>query len=380
MRKFGLALVTLILFASLLALAFSTSSNIAFTHKERVESWLNDSNLYGAFVENAIDQAERTAGTDQSGGVSLSDAAVRQAAESAFSAQALQKDVNTFLDSNYAWLEGKTNTPSFNIDLTGAKQNFAEQVGGYVKTYLAGLPVCTPAQLAQLNPQTTDPLTLNCRPDGIDPNAEGTEVTQQIESSTAFLSNPVVTAANINPEGDVQNNGQPYYQRFSNLPTAYQRAKTTPWIAGILVVLSTIGTFFLASRRRNGLKIISAVLAAAGVIMLLTKLVSDQLFKALENHVFNDTTVGQLQKALTNFFHQAESQLVKVDMWFGIAYLVIALLLVAGLLITKQRKIRSPFADEKSLRRAPSPAPAPKPSDPPKPSAPKRPKPPRLVQ
>lgn len=386
MRKFGVGVCALILFISLLALAFSTSSNIAFTHPKKIETWLNESNLYGAFVENAIDQAERTAGTDQSGGISLSDAAVKHAAEAAFSADVLQKNVNVFIDSNYAWLEGKTATPNFTIDLTEAKESFAQRVGDYVKTYLSGLPVCSDAQLAQLNPQTTDPLTLQCRPAVLDPATEGAAVTQQITSSTQFLSTPVITANNINPNGSVQDNGQPYYKRFSSLPQMYQASLWFPWIAALITLLSAIGVLFLAARKRVGMKILAIVLAAAGFIMVLLKLASDQVFRQAENHIFNVSTVGELQKALTSFFHLAENQLVKVDMWFGIGYWVVALILLAALLLSRPRKMRpilarlgakSPTASQPEPETPGQPSPAPKTSPGTKP---KRPKPPRLIQ
>lgn len=384
MRKFGVVVFSLVLFVSLLALAFSTSSNIAFTHPSKLEKWLNDSNLYGAFVENAIDQAEQTAGTDQSGGISLSDTAVKQAAESSFSSAALQKDVNTVLNSNYAWLNGKTSKPNFSVDLSGAKQNFAQKVGDYIKTYLATRPACTAAQAAQINPQTADPLTLNCLPPGVDPATVSTQVTEQIANSTEFLSNPVVTAANVNPNGSIGTPAQPYYQKFSSVPSAYRKATKIPWIAGALVIISLLAVIFIASRKRKGVKVIAVILALAGLVMVLTKFVSDQAFHSLEKHAFNASTVGELQKALTVFLRHAEDQLVKVDLWFGIGYLLLALVLLAILIITRKRGLRMPKRLQSAIPAADSePEPvAPKSSNntsaAPKP--PRAKKPPRLVQ
>lgn len=389
MRKFGVGLCVFILFMSLLVFTTSTSLNIAFTHPSKVEKWLNDSNLYGAFVENAIDQAERTAGTDQSGGISLSDAAVRQAAESAFSAQVLQNNVNTVIDSNYAWLQGKSDTPNFRVNLADAKQSFAQQVGEYVKTYLAGLSACSAAQLAQLNPETTDPLTLQCRPPTIDPATEGAAVTHQIANSTQFLSNPIITANSVNPNGSLQDNGQPYYERFSSLPKTYQMSTILPWVSGVVVLLSAAGILFLAARKRSGMKIIAAVLTIAGIIMILLKFAADAAFHQAENHIFNTATIGQLQKSLTTFFHLAENQLVKVDALFGIAYLVLALILVAILLISRPRKMRPLLARLSNMKtipavnktdRIPPSGPATNTAPGAEPGKPKRPKPPRLIQ
>ncbi|HET7060368.1 MAG TPA: SGNH/GDSL hydrolase family protein [Candidatus Saccharimonadales bacterium] len=386
MRKFGVVVFSLILFISLLALAFSTSSNIAFTNPHKLQGWLNDSNLYGAFVESAIDQAEQTAGTDQSGGISLSDTAVKQAAESSFSSHALNQDVNTFLNSNYAWLNSKASKPNFSIDLTGAKQDFAQKVGNYVKTYLTGLPACTAAQTAQINLQTADPLTLSCRPAGVDPATVGSQVTGQISTSTEFLSDPVVTAANVNPNGSINSPAQPYYQRFSALPGIYQSATKIPWVAGVLALLSLIAVIFIAPRKRKGLKAIVIVLALSGLVMIATKLVSNQAFNSIKKHAFNASTVGELQKALTVFLRHAENQLVKVDLWFGIGYLLLALALVAALIITRQRGLRIPKPLQSAVpTEGPAAAPLPKENNTPptlaKPAPrPRRPKPPRLVQ
>ena len=378
MRKFGVAVFCLVLFTSLLVLAFSTSSNIAFTHPKKIETWLSQSGLYGSFVDTAIEQADKTAGNDQSGGVSLSDTAVKQAAESAFSPQLMQHNVNMFLDSNYAWLEGKTTKPQFTIDLTAAKSDFAARVGKYVKTYLSTLPACTPAQTAKIDLSTADPLTLDCRPPGLDPATEGTMVAQQIESNGDFLSNTVITADTFNTKGSDQ--GAPYYQKYISAPQAYKFGKIIPWITGALAVLSAVLIYFLASRHRKGIKVIGITLAVAGAILVMTKFISDQVFRTVERHLFNQASVGQLQKSLTTFLHYVENQLTKVDLWFGIGYLVLAAILIGALVITRQRGLRIPKplqaltpSDGPDAPESSSPAPKPAPS-------PRGPKPPRLVQ
>ncbi len=340
MRKFGVVIFSLILFVSLLALAFSTSTNSALTNPRKIETWLGQSGFYDSFVDTAINQANKTAGNDQDGGVSLSDAAVKQAAESTFSSQLIQKNTRVFLDSNYAWLRGKTDKPAFTIDLTSAKASFAQKVGKYVTTYLSTLPACTPSQTAQINLSSIDPLTLQCRPTGLDPKTEGALVTEQIESNGNFLSNPVITAKTFNTQGETD--ATPYYQKLASAPKMYQTAVKVPWIAGILTILSSIGVLFLAVRKRKGFKVIGVLLAISGLTLVLTRLVSDQIFKAVEGNIFNQASVGSLQKSLTGFLHHVESQIVKVDFWFGIAYLLLALVILALLIGTRQRGLRMP--------------------------------------
>jgi hypothetical protein len=387
MRKFGVVVFCLVLFVSLLSLAFSTSSSLAFTHPKKIEKWLSQSGLYGSFVDTAIEQADKTAGDDQSGGVSLSDAAVKHHAQTAFSPQLIQRNVNLFIDSNYAWLDGKTAKPQFKVDLTSAKASFAERVGNYVRTYLSHLPACTPAQQAKIDLSTVDPLTLNCRPTGLDPVAEGKLVAQQMESNGDFLGNTVITADTFGSKGDMQTT--PYYVKYASAPQAYKFGKIVPWVAGALTLLSSAAIYFLAARRRKGVKIIGITLATAGIILVLTKFISDQAFRTLERHIFNQSSIGNLQKSLTTSLHYAENQLTKIDLWFGIGYLVLAALLICTLIITRQRGLRIPkplqaIMPSDSPEQAPTAPVAPTDSNntrAPKPAVkPRRPKPPRLVQ
>lgn len=390
MRTFGVIVFSVILFVGLLVFAFSTSSNSTFTNRHKVEAWLGDSNLYGAFVENAINQADQTAGTDQSGGVSLSDTAVKQAAEQSFSSTVLENDVSVFLNANYAWLKGQTGKPAFRVDLSSAKQNFANKVGVYVTTYLKGLPACTAAQSANINTQTADPLALQCLPHGLNPHSVGTEVTQQIATSTQFLSSSVITADNINP-GSTDLQMKPYYQRFSTLPSLYQLAVKIPWVAAVVSLLSLVAVIWVSRNKRKGIKVVAIIFALAGLVMVLTKLMMDHVFSVAEKHIFNSSSVGQLQKALTVFMHHAETQLVRVDLWFGVGYLMAALALVLALVFTRKRGLRipkplqnlmpsdnapegeggsqAPEAEDETETARPKPTPKPRP-----------PRPPRLVQ
>jgi hypothetical protein len=335
MRKFGVFLFSVILFVSLLGLALSTSSNLAFTHPDKVKSWLNQSNLYGSFVDNAIHQAQQTAGGNQTSNISLNDTAVQQIARSTFSSRLLGNDVSTFVNSNYAWLQGKTATPDFRIDLTSAKQTFGDKVGDYVQTYLTNLPVCTDAQLLEINSATTDPLTLTCRPAGVIPSEVASQVTDDIANSSAFLSNPVITASNLDPQGDTET--MPYYQNLSGLPKVYQFGVKIPLIAAIATLASLVGVIFIAKRHRNGLRAAAIVLALAGIVLVVTKFLASTVFNKIQHQAFNNNDIGEVQKALTAFTHHVQDQVVKVDLWFGIGYLVLAAIILLILRGTRQR-------------------------------------------
>ena len=390
LRKFVLLLLSLALLIALVGGAVSTSSNIAFTHPDKLEAWLDQSHFYDHFINNAIDQAQKSAiNSSGAGQVSLSDPAVKAAAQTAFSPQLLKQDVNTILNSNYAWLQGKTSSPDFKINLTSVKQSFADAAGKAVETHLTGLPACTAAQLQQLaassqNVQSVDPLSLPCLPPGVNPQTEAAQVSQDILNNDNFLSgHTVITASSINPNGSSQS--KPYYVKLSRAPTLYRASVALPWVYAVLAVISLLGVIFLAPTKRRGFRRFGVVLFEAGIILVAVKFAADQVLPHVETKVFNAANVGPLQQSLTNFIHLVESQLTKVDLWFGIAYLVLAVIILVYLLATRNRTPKAVKATPTPQSEAPKVAPVakPRPASPTpgaRPARPARPKPPRLIQ
>jgi hypothetical protein len=334
-----------------------------------------------------VEQGQKSVGSTQDAGVtSLSDSAVQDAAKSAFSQQIVQSNINKFIESNYAWLEGKTATPDFVINLTSAKQSFAEQVGAYVTTHLANLPACT--DLATAQAQAADPLNATCRPPSVDPKAAGTEVTQQIASSDELLSNPVLTAQNINPEPAAQKD--PYYEKLAHLPKAYQLSQKLPYIFAGLALLSAIVLALLYSPRRKGVRLVGIMFAIAGAILVIFKFTSDIAFRRLEDRIFNPSSTGELQRSLTSFAHQIENTAIKIDFLFGILFLLIALIILLTLRFRKGSDTTppndpTPPQEPAQQTTAKTPAAAARmrtarPAKPDKPLPPPRTKPPRLIQ
>lgn len=386
LRKGTVHLLSLVLLLALVGGALATGFNLAFSQPDRVKNWLRESKIYDHFVGYAVTEAQKTAGDNEpTGAVSLNDVAVQQAAQSAFPPRLVQDSVNTFLDSNYAWLQGKTDTPAFTIDLTAAKQSFAEQVGQYVRTYSAGLPACTAAQLTALSAQPVNPLSATCRPAATTPEALGAEATRQIATGD-FLRDSVITPDNLTPEDDQTNpeTNQPYYQQLAHAPQAYQFAQKLPLLLGILALLSAIGIIFIAPRKRLGLRRLGIILTIAGLTLLAIKSAADFGFQKLEATVFDKTSTGQLEQSLTDFAHRAEAALTQTHLLFGLACLLLALISFAILFMTRHPKPATPSKPKPPAgpasppelpptgRAAPAPAAQTKP--------PKPPKRPRLIQ
>jgi hypothetical protein len=321
-----------ILFLGLINLAFSVSGKATFTHPDKVEQWLNQSGLYTNIQNMVTDQARSAISKDVEGGSSVDSAIVSQAAQAAFPQSVFQQASNEFITSNYAWLSGQSNKPNFSIDLTQSKETFASKIVQLaIIDRINKLPTCTPTQT--LN---TNPLLLTCKPPNINTAAEAAQIKVQILNSNTYLSNPVITASTINTKGG--NGGQLYYVKFSKAPRIYQAVNKLPWIIGLVSFISLLVVIFVSRTKRVGLRRIAIISLVSGLLLVSTKFVSDAFYNRYKDQLFNNLNVGTLQGSIEKFVHSIESELVKINLWFGIGYLIFAVVILLILLFTRTKK------------------------------------------
>lgn len=333
MRKGFVAFLAFVLLVSLLgvASAYNFRTNLAQPHK--VEAWLADSGVYDHLVKAALSQAQDDSAKNGTGiSVSYDNPEVKSAAKSAFNTQLVQESANKFIEGNYSWLSGKSTKPDLNIDLTGAKQSFADKVGQYVTNRLSALPVCTPEQLAKLQ-IPIDPVSANCRPGSLDPKTEGSRVADEVMNSGEFLNKPVVTADTIS------GNNRPYYEKLSSLPTAYRLVQNLVWVFGLIIIICSLGIVFIHPDRRKGIRGLGISFALAGVLLIATKLISGTIADKLEHAALTGGTKAELDVPFTKFLHSAESQLTQSNMLFGAIFGVIGLAVFAYLFITREGRV-----------------------------------------
>ncbi|MDB5168770.1 MAG: hypothetical protein JWO41_126 [Candidatus Saccharibacteria bacterium] len=342
-RRFFVQIFSSLLLLCLLLLALSFSITHAFSKPATLESWLLQSHLYDHFIDNIISQSSKSAGSTN--GNQPNTAVIQAAAKQAFTPDIIQQSVNTFINSNFDWLEGNTKAPNFNIDLTATKQTFAYQAGVYTQQYLQTLPACTAAQAAQYNADT-DPLTLTCLPSAIKPTQAALKIQEKFATSQDFLSNPVITADTLTQ----QNGGQPYYVKFDKAPQVYRLSKMLPYVLiGLLAVLAVL-IYYVSPWRRKGIRRLGFIFLDAGILLIATKFAADFVLTKVEAQAFNNSNVGALQQSLSAFFGRAESGIIGVTLWFGIGYAVIGLAVLVALFVTRGRKPKqrktTPLLDE----------------------------------
>jgi hypothetical protein len=382
-RKALVYLLALVLLLALLGMAVTTAAVWGFSKPGRVETWLSQSNVYAQVPSIVIQNAPSLVSATIAGqavAIPLNQTTLNAAAAASFSPQLVQTNVSQFLTANYSWLEGKTSTPNFRIDLTGAETSFGQNIAQLLETRLSSLPACTAAQLKQIG-SSFNIATAPCLPADTDLPAISSQIGQQVTSETNLPNNGVLTADSLSNNG----NSKPYYQTAHQLPRLYQLAVKLPWIFGGLAALCAIAIFFIAPRKRYGIRRLIWVLIEAGIILVLTRVGAYLIFHNHRLSAFSSpsTSNAQLAATLNNLVRRVVVDLTTMNMWFGLAYLVLAVLLFLLLIKTRLPKtarpvdLDPPLSNKRLEPAAPSTTPLPSANTYKKPTPPKR---PRLIQ
>lgn len=330
------SLLTLLVLTSALVISLGDSAH--------VKRWIEQSTIYDIVVDSVLSETS----SDDSQTTALEQAALKPAAQKAFSPAVLQQSAETIIDGTYTWLEGTGTVPEFTVDLSGAKQTFANEVGNYLRNHIAGLPVCAPAEI----PAELDIFNLTCRPEGFDFNPEIDQAVQEIATSKDFLDNPVITADTFTTGNEGQK--QSVFTQYSAIPDYWQLFKITPYVFGLLVLLAVTIIVFLSVSRRRGLRRVATSLALSGGILVVAAVLA---MRSLDNlgEQTNETIQDQaLQNSVQAIVKTAGQEIGTVVVWWGAAFVVVAVGLGIGLFATRHRHIASNLPPSE-----PTPPPAP---------------------
>lgn len=324
------------------------------THIKQV---LRDSNIYSTFVDNIVDEAKKqTKGTQANNSLPTNDPVFLKDVKKTFTPQFLQSSAENVIDGTYHWLTGKTSQPDFRIDLRSQKQGLANFLGDHAIDTLQALPVCTKAQLVQMNGSQLDPFKATCKPPGLDVNAEKQRVVNEVLNNPDFLKNTVITANTLPKD----KHGDNIFQRQSFIPKIYGWVNFSPIILGVILLLLAAAIVFLHKTKRRGFRSIGFMLAETGVFLGIISFVSalfyqslskpgGKIHKALGQSGFQQT----ISKVMSSFMQLINNRLVI----FGLTYAIIGSAILAALYFTRDKNKpqnvpeQKPTVDEPAIKK-----------------------------
>jgi hypothetical protein len=324
----------------ILLLALVASLVMTFHSPSKIENSLNASGVYNTFVSSALQEIQKSNTANQGGNtVPIDDPAIKAAATQAFTPELLQTSTENVLNGTYDWLSGKTPQPKFKIDLSQAKQTFANGVGAAAAQRVSGLPVCTTTQLQQLT-QDIDPFSVSCQPPGYNITAAQNKVTNDIATSKQFLRTPVITPQSLPKD----NQGKTVFDRLAYAPRIYKWINASPWLLAFLAIVFGAITLALYDSKRQGLRNLAISTIGTGIFLLIISYVNRLLF----NHF--DRPGGLLGKTLTGSFQQTaikaansiSHSILAVLGWFAVAYVAAGVITLLVLHFTKPKITAKP--------------------------------------
>lgn len=312
------AVFAYLLAISLLFLATSAVFSYLAAKPNKVKDVLSDSGVYekipGVVYENI--KKENQNETSQ---IDLGDPQVKQAALDSFNPQFFQTSIETALDGTYAWLEGETSRPEFQIDATNARNEFIGKIVDAEADKAVKLPVCTFQRLRQLDPNTVDIFNLECLPPGVSVAAEAEKAKAELANNPDFLGDTKFESQELKNE-----EGEPVFSNDSNLPDKFQLAKKVPVFLAVLSVLLAAGVYLASIDKRKGLIRIAKILVGVGAITLLAPFFISFTTGKLLPAAADDKMVAEIISPVIREFNAAAA---------GIYYLVGGILVLAGILL-----------------------------------------------
>lgn len=344
LRKLYLALaipaVTLLIVLAIVLLSLS----LAFGKPDNLKRWLRQANIYP--------QVANTIASTASSGADSNALQIQTALKTAISGEFVRKSSESVIDGTYTWLQGKTEKPSYNIDLQPVKDAIVASLTQQATDKLATLPPCSPTN----PPNGTDISTLNCRPPD---TVSAASIQQAITQATSgeFLSQNL-TADTTLPADSKTSEGQPvnsapapeqpttpWYQQAKGLPAAYKWSLLGPWICATLILLLGVGIVFAARNKRSGLRTLAVTTLSAGFLLAVTAGLSIWGIRRIQSALQSKPTepeAANIQGPLLQVLRDAGSYIGNIQLWWGIGLAIAGVIALVLLYVTRHKTPTTP--------------------------------------
>jgi hypothetical protein len=213
----------------------------------------------------------------------------------------VQAQTEKVIDSVYGWLNGTQPSLQFNVDLSGPKNDLANNIGNYVQQRLGSLPTCTPDTIPTGD---VNVFTVQCLPPDFDQTAAAAQARDQILNG-GFLTKTDLTQ-NTSTE-----NGKSVAQELQDSRANYRSARRTLMITGIVAIVMAVAVVLLAATWRVGIRKVAIVLITVGAVSGILAWLSSFVAQAAAHKIAESQTsstsladsVAKLTKMLVSDVH-----------------------------------------------------------------------------
>lgn len=344
MKRFLLGFASSALKSLLLFTAIVTSISIVFGTSVAIKTALDDSKIYDSFVDNALANIQQQSKSNpNSSGQEAIPPEFKTAVQASFTPDMLKNTAEQIIDGTYRWLDGKTPTPDFRIDLTSAKNALGANLGNYAANRFNALPACTKQQSAELSSEI-DALNIKCRPAGLNTNAIKQEVTNQFANNPDFLGEPIINVDSL-PKDE---SGKNIFEKLQQVPKLFGILKNSGWILGGLTALLVLLQIFLRHDKRAGVKSVGISFLTSGIFLVLSTLLVIYLFNKSSSSsgiLANSGAENAFQASLITILKSLSKIFNQILIKFGVGYIVSGVIVLIYLHFTDKKAVNSTVSD-----------------------------------
>lgn len=273
-RKFGLRLTASLFGLAIFGLAVTFSLNSVFGTPSHLKTTLRDGGVYEVIATEIAAQLATDAHTSTD--IPVDRETFHQAAKAAVTPELVQQNSEKIIDGTYAWLDGSTPTPDFQVDTAAIQQQMSANLSQAAADRLSTLPACTLAQLQHTDMSTLDPFSIPCRPPGMNTATIRQQFAQNIGTGNSLLPDEPVTANDL-----TSSDGQQVFAQAGHVPDVFQLGLVLPWIFGMLAILTAAVVIFFNVPRLRGVTPLSISLLITGVLLLAAMTIVSFIFRQI---------------------------------------------------------------------------------------------------
>ena len=323
----------------LLILVFSAALSNTFT-LSNFKSWLSKHAIYSHIIDSVLTENKDTEIGSGADDISLSNTVVKKTFKKTFTPKLLQNITEQFLDGTEPWLQGKTPKPTFRIDLSKVKSKLAKNLGIVLKKRYSNLPVCSAGQTPNFN----EPLTVNCRVDGVNIDQQIQKVVSTIKNSKEFLPKTILTANNLKIKLGNSSKAEPLFDQLKDAPLVYRFIHLSPYIFGLLSLASGALLVFASKALRRGLRRVAVPLVSSGLFLLGGALITNSALNREMSKLFLDNKIAgaDLRNSILPFIKEISDSLTRTVIIFSVLFLAVGLGIIIYLIVTRKPKTAKP--------------------------------------
>jgi hypothetical protein len=322
---------TLLPFA-LFSFGIYATAFIFFRSPTPIKQAVQESGFYQSTVDNAVVQATKT--PLMVGDINVSqDVAFQQMIAQSVSSGAVQKQVESTIDTVYAWIHGERERLFFSFEFTDVQTRTADNAAAYIDQRIGTLPVCKGGQM----PNTSNLFASTCLPPYVDAAALRTQVRNNILNDKTFAD-----AASVSQDTFTNEQGKTLEQQLSGLPAVYTHITWGTIIAGSLGALLIAAVLFLSRSYAHGLKRFGISAVSVGALSAgLGWLAGQGLWRVGEAAALSSNHTPQLNTAVVKIVQLVTQDVRNWWVGYGLGLMMVGVVtLVMGWLVNRRQASR----------------------------------------